>query len=189
MVSDPWIELTALGGNVHLMAEDAVPAVSSRVLCWSRHRRGRVAICSVLGGLRETAVVNFVEGQSRLLKLYLAVECAADPCVDPAMICTRGGTCRTLTDLVPVGSKVAGIGRWGHFDMAGNVNEWTLDWFVDYVVPCVNCANLTAGSAFTRVTRGGAFTSSPQDLATEHRVGDSPTVSGYPIGFRCARSL
>jgi len=93
----------------------------------------------------------------------------------------------TLTDLVPVGSKVAGMGRWGHFDMAGNVSEWTLDWFADYVVPCVNCANTTSGAAFSRVTRGGAFTSATADVASEHRVGDSPTAIGYPLGFRCAR--
>jgi len=97
-------------------------------------------------------------------------------------------TC-TVTDLLPVGSKPAGNGRWGHADLAGNVIEWTLDWFVDYAVPCVNCASLTPGAALTRGIRGGAFTSQPPDLASEHRVGDSPSVSGYPVGFRCARAL
>ena len=93
----------------------------------------------------------------------------------------------TLTDLVPVGSKSLGMGRWGHFDMAGNVSEWTLDWFTDYAVPCVNCANIASGAAFTRVNRGGAFTAATADVASEHRVGDSPTAIGYPLGIRCAR--
>ena len=48
-----------------------------------------------------------------------------------------------VTDLAVVGSKPAGVGRWGQVDLAGNVYEWTRDWFdANYPVPCMDCANL-----------------------------------------------
>ena len=33
----------------------------------------------------------------------------------------------SLADLILVGSKPAGIGRWGHSDLGGNVWEWARD--------------------------------------------------------------
>src|SRR3954464_15259673 len=60
-----------------------------------------------------------------------------------------------LTDLVPVGTKPAGDGRWGQSDLAGNVVEWMLDSLSVYPTPCTDCAKLTAAS--DRVIRGGSF--------------------------------
>jgi hypothetical protein len=51
----------------------------------------------------EEAIVGFVEGQSRFLKLFLAAECRGNPCANSNQTCTTGGTCvdkvRTSSDL------------------------------------------------------------------------------------------
>jgi sulfatase modifying factor 1 len=46
------------------------------------------------------------------------------------------------SSVAPVGSISAGQGRWGHADLAGNVDEWTRDYHSSYRMPCVDCMNL-----------------------------------------------
>ena len=59
-----------------------------------------------------------------------------------------------VADILKVGSKPAGDGRWGQTDMAGSMQEWNLDWYKDiYLTPCTNCANTDPAS--TRVVRWG----------------------------------
>ena len=53
------------------------------------------------------------------------------------------------------GDGDAGSGHWGQLDMAGEVSQWTLDWYATYVDPCPDCAYLATGP--TRVFRGGGF--------------------------------
>ena len=92
-----------------------------------------------------------------------------------------------LTDLVFVGSKPTGDGRWGQSDLAGNLYEWALDWYsATYVKPCMDCANLTPAS--TRVLRGGSFLNVATDVRTDHRGNFSPTYRGSNFGVRCART-
>lgn len=88
-----------------------------------------------------------------------------------------------------VGSKSpTGDGRWGHADLAGNLYEWTLDWYADPypTMSCNNCANLTAASF--RVIRGGAFDYGESNLRTAHRNYVTPSYRGYNLGARCART-
>jgi formylglycine-generating enzyme required for sulfatase activity len=92
-----------------------------------------------------------------------------------------------VTDLVAVGSKSLGDGRWGQSELAGNVFEWTLDWFATYTTPCMNCANITA--AIYRVFRGGGFGNPATNLRAGNReFSGIPTVRFGAIGVRCARS-
>jgi formylglycine-generating enzyme required for sulfatase activity len=80
-----------------------------------------------------------------------------------------------------------GDGKWGHSDLAGNVWEWTLDWYVSsYPLPCNDCANLTASSS--RVIRGGSFYAVASDLRAAYRVSSTPTDRVGIIGLRCART-
>jgi formylglycine-generating enzyme required for sulfatase activity len=90
-----------------------------------------------------------------------------------------------VTDLVAVGSKPLGDGRWGQSDLAGNVGEWTLDSYASYENPCTDCADLTA--ALYRVIRGGTFLSITYFMRTTIRDDPSPDLRHYIIGVRCAR--
>jgi formylglycine-generating enzyme required for sulfatase activity len=93
-----------------------------------------------------------------------------------------------LDDLVKVGTKPAGDGRWGQSDLTGNVSEWTLDYFdlaIAYENLCVDCSNLVP--ALNRMTRGGSFNSGGGVLRTGIRQPVPPTSRGYHRGFRCAR--
>jgi formylglycine-generating enzyme required for sulfatase activity len=93
------------------------------------------------------------------------------------------------TAALNVGSKSpAGDGKWGQSDLAGNVGEWTLDWYASpYSMPCDNCADLTASSS-GRVFRGGAFDYGDSYLRSAYRFGSGIGYRNNYIGARCARS-
>jgi formylglycine-generating enzyme required for sulfatase activity len=96
--------------------------------------------------------------------------------------------CDGLCIPLNVGSKSpTGDGKWGQSDLAGNVWEWTLDWYHTYQTPCNNCADITDASASSRVVRGGGFGYSASGLRSAYRYGGSPWVD-FNLGARCARS-
>jgi formylglycine-generating enzyme required for sulfatase activity len=99
------------------------------------------------------------------------------------------GSCAGLTTsaIAPVGTATAGAGLWGQLDLAGNVGEWTMDWFADYASPSTDAANLNASSY--RVTRGAYFESAMSDLVSTYRTFLTPSGLGSNYdGFRCART-
>ncbi|MBI5536802.1 MAG: SUMF1/EgtB/PvdO family nonheme iron enzyme [Deltaproteobacteria bacterium] len=87
-------------------------------------------------------------------------------------------------DIVNTGSLAAGAGKWGHFDLAGNVAEWVLDAFGTYPKPCTDCALLTGTD---RSLRGGGYDSQPVDLYASMRAHRDPAQRSPHNGFRCAR--
>jgi formylglycine-generating enzyme required for sulfatase activity len=100
----------------------------------------------------------------------------------PSTACVQSGT-----NLV--GSEPKGDARWGQSDMAGNVSEWALDWYVDPYPPgdCTNCANLSPGTY--RLARGGAFlTSSALWVLNAFRGFAAPDERRMEDGARCART-
>jgi sulfatase modifying factor 1 len=81
-----------------------------------------------------------------------------------------------------------GDAKWGQADLAGNVSEWTLDFFADPYpqVPCVNCTNRAPTGNV--VFRGGSVASSALGVSTSTRYfGPAANHSGQD-GVRCARS-
>lgn len=99
----------------------------------------------------------------------------------------------TLTDLVMVGTKPLGDGRWGQSDLAGNVEEWTLDSVMStastFPTPCVDCTDLDPAHT-DKVHRSGAYNTTVSELRSGSRL-----VSGIGLdarydntGIRCARS-
>jgi formylglycine-generating enzyme required for sulfatase activity len=96
--------------------------------------------------------------------------------------------CTGVSNIAPVGTATQGAGLWGQLDLAGDVNQWNLDWRSTYVDPCTDCVYLTPGSR-GRVGRGGDFYFKATDLLASFRTGSqTPSYRNDNIGFRCART-
>jgi formylglycine-generating enzyme required for sulfatase activity len=88
-------------------------------------------------------------------------------------------------NIAPVDSAPQGAGFWGHLNLAGNVFQWSADWYATYAT-CVDCANLTPGQQ--RVLRGGDWNLDPSSLQPPYRYSLPPGIRNNGIGIRCART-
>ena len=87
-----------------------------------------------------------------------------------------------------MGAFTPGASLFGVLDMAGNVMEWTGDWFGLYTAaPAIDPTGAPAGS--DRVARGGHwFSGTAAALRTTARVPANPTFRLATLGFRCVHS-
>jgi len=90
---------------------------------------------------------------------------------------------------MPVGSKPAGASPYGVMDMAGNMFEWTSDWYSESYFansPAKNPKGPDYGQA--KVLRGSAWTARYRDgIALTVRSPYAPEGQGYVVGARCAQ--
>jgi formylglycine-generating enzyme required for sulfatase activity len=77
---------------------------------------------------------------------------------------------------------------WGLFDMHGNVEEWTNDWYGPYqAAPQTDPAGHADGDF--RVTRGGSHGVDPYYLRSANRMGALPETRNWLIGFRVVQAV
>jgi len=91
-------------------------------------------------------------------------------------------------DTAPVGSFEAGQSPYGVYNMAGNVREWTADWYApDYYrdAPDRNPPGPDSGPG--RVLRGGSWRSNIPVARITYRLWYDAEVKDEYIGFRCAK--
>ncbi|MBP7213162.1 MAG: formylglycine-generating enzyme family protein [Anaerolineaceae bacterium] len=88
-------------------------------------------------------------------------------------------------DTMPVGSYAQNVSPYGAMDMAGNVWEWTQDWYADSYNPddTDNPMGPTAGQSKT--IRGGCWYYDATYIRSAHRSKHNPLYRYYNVGFRC----
>ena len=92
-------------------------------------------------------------------------------------------------DTMPVGSFEKGKSPYGVYDMAGNVWEWTSDWFLPY--PGNTHPDENYGEMY-RVVRGGSWYDCTYyrcgiSAPTYNRIFFNPSTRNNNFGFRCAK--
>ena len=92
----------------------------------------------------------------------------------------------------PVGSFPAGASSHGVLDLAGNVWEWTADWYAPYAETDANNPPTDPKGPETgdkRVLRGGDYNGSEPDWSRpSYRWKTDPDTYNHAIGFRCAKT-
>jgi formylglycine-generating enzyme required for sulfatase activity len=115
----------------------------------------------------------------------LANQYAIYHCYYPTGMAT--GACSGTTNIAPVGTTKSGFGRWGQFDLTGEIWEWNVDWYMSPFVDCTDCAylDMTTGG---RTLRGGVWDDAVGGLLPTYQTHGSPFDRSYGLGFRCART-
>lgn len=124
--------------------------------------------------------------------------CNTVTCIAPAVCNYPPCTGCAFGDIADVGTLPLGAGKWGHFDLAGNVGELVLDVVQDGMASgaCNDCAtlapNVLKGGGAGRldaqfIVVGGGWDSSVASLqnSTYGTTRDDNVVAN--VGFRCAR--
>ena len=92
-------------------------------------------------------------------------------------------------EALPVDRYPRGASPYGALNMAGNVREWTLDWYDWFYYrgsPAVNPQGPETGTA--RSLRGGAFLDDGRQLRAFNRFNHEANSPGSNRGFRCVES-
>ena len=95
-----------------------------------------------------------------------------------------------FADTAPVDSYESGQSPYGIYNLAGNVWEWTADWYSETYYQSSPLKNpLGPDSGTSRVLRGGSWDNYDNSARSAYRYWFVPSFTYGIIGFRCARSL
>ncbi|MCI0711665.1 MAG: formylglycine-generating enzyme family protein [Chloroflexi bacterium] len=92
--------------------------------------------------------------------------------------------------LAPVDEYVSGQSGFGALNMAGNVAEWTLDWYsANYYAQAERENPRGPASSESKVVRGGSWDFVPFFARSVHRSDQwGPTQASFSVGFRCVEN-
>ena len=90
-------------------------------------------------------------------------------------------------DAASIGSYPNGKSLYGLYDLAGNVSEWTADWYDAY--PNGNSSASNDFGQKYRVVRGGSWADSQFYLSALFRDAKSPDSGYHNVGFRCVQTM
>jgi sulfatase modifying factor 1 len=127
-------------------------------------------------------------GEDRLFP-WSAASTEKDPVNETDVTCAHAlrGSCPPTT--TPRDSTMFGRSKWGAWNMAGSVGEWTLDGFVSgyAAVTSGTLDPLLDPAGSTRVVRGGGHLAAAVNIRAAARASSSATTPDAQIGFRCAK--
>jgi formylglycine-generating enzyme required for sulfatase activity len=105
--------------------------------------------------------------------------------------CERANTDACDGVVLPVGSLAAGASPYGALDMAGNLWEWTHDYYAaDAYADHDRPDPQGPAEGTSRVYRGGSYGNLPTLARVTNRADTyNPAVGGSGLGFRCAADL
>ncbi len=89
-----------------------------------------------------------------------------------------------------IGNRDKGKSPFGVHDLAGNLYEWTTDWYDEQFYsknPAINPRGPVEGTA--KVQRGGSYINGAYRLRSSFRTKGDPTEHDPNVGFRCAQDV
>jgi formylglycine-generating enzyme len=89
-----------------------------------------------------------------------------------------------------IGNRDKGRSPYGVHDLAGNLYEWTTDWYDEEFYsknPAINPKGPVEGTA--KVQRGGSYINGAYRLRSSFRTKGDPTEHDPNVGFRCAQDV
>jgi formylglycine-generating enzyme required for sulfatase activity/serine/threonine protein kinase len=203
MLNDYWIDQTEVTNDQYALcveAELCQPPISTQY--YSDPNRGDHPVVYVTYTYAVTYCLwlSSVTGQTVGLPTEAQWEKAAtwDPVAEEARLYPWGneppdGTLLRYLDgpvwgTAEVGSYPNGASAYGVYDMAGNVWEWTADWYgaKTYDRTGIPVDPTGPASGTQRINRGGGWAHSATYMPSAIRNAAEPTASGNDLGFRCA---
>ncbi len=101
--------------------------------------------------------------------------------------------CSPFPHVAQVGSRPDGVSPYGAYDLAGNVEEWVVDCYLDdpssYLHNDIRNPVAPENPECSRTSHGGSFfIGQGKFMVIDRRLGNNPELGRSATGFRCAFS-